>query len=193
MTDGLMLEAEGIERFTERWHRTYDAIETCRKPTIAAVHGIAVAGGFELLQVTDFAVIADDARLADYHARYGLVPGGGSTQRLPRLIGERRAKWLLMSGEWISPAEALESGLANEVVPAERVLERAHAMAELLASRSPLLNAMIKRTVRLGMRVDLATALALERPAVVAHMGSEDARIGIDAFRTRDTPKFVGR
>jgi len=145
------------------------------------------------VQVTDLAVVSEAARIGDQHARFGLIPGGGATQRLPRLIGERRAKWLLLSGEWMTPADALEAGLANEVVPADRLRQRVDEMAELLATRSPLLNATIKRTVRLGMRVDLATALALERPTVVAYMASEDARRGIEAFRNKTTPEFVGR
>ena len=133
MTDSLMKEPGGIERFTDLWHQTYDTIEQCPKPTIAAVHGLALAGGFEMIQVTDLAVVADDARLGDQHARFGLIPGGGATQRLPRLIGERRAKWLLLSGEWMTPEQALDFGLANEVVPVDRLLERVGEMAELLA------------------------------------------------------------
>jgi enoyl-CoA hydratase len=185
--------ADGIPRITEQVHATFNAIEASRVPTIAAIHGVAVAGGLELTMVCDLAIAAEDARLADYHARYGLFPGGGASQRLPRLIGERRAKWLLLSGEWITAATAAEWGLINEVVPPERLLERADEMAQLLAKRSPLLNEVVKRTVRLGARTDLATALAMERPLVLQHMASEDARIGLEAFANRTEPEFVGR
>lgn len=191
--DALAGDPAEFASFMEEWHATYDAIEAIGTPTVAAVHGLALAGGFELLQVCDIAVLADDARIGDQHARYGLFPGGGSTQRLPRLIGERRAKWLLLSGEWITPEAAAASGLVNEVVPADRVVERAHEMAECLASRSPLLSAAVKRSIRLGLRTDLATALALERPVALAHMRSQDASIGLAAFRSRTTPEFVGR
>ncbi len=179
--------------FIADWHRTYDLFAFCSKPTIAAVHGLALAGGFELTQVCDFVVLEDDAKIGDQHANFGLFPGGGSTQRLPRLIGERRAKWLLLSGAWISPAEALQFGLVNEVVPSGKAAAKAREMANLLASKSPLANRNIKESVRLGMEADIGTALAIERRISVEHMQSEDVQIGLDAFRNRTKPVFKGR
>lgn len=179
--------------FLAQWHRVYELVANSSTPTIAAVHGLALAGGFELMQVCDLAVLADDARIGDQHARYGLFPGGGSTQRLPRLIGLRRARWLLYSGEWLDPAEALSSGLVNEVVPADRVLARAREMARILAARSPLATAAIKQSLRLGLQTDLTTALEIERRIAVDHMRSEDVQIGLQAFRDRTEPRFVGR
>jgi enoyl-CoA hydratase len=179
--------------FLESWHHAYERVARSPLPTVGAVHGLALAGGFELLQVCDVVVLADDARIGDQHARYGLFPGGGSTQRLPRLIGERRAKWLLFSGEWIDPADALAYGLVNEVVPAADVRGRALEMAGLLASRSPLATAAIKQAVRLGGDADLRSALEIERRFAVEHMQSEDVQIGLEAFRTRSEPRFVGR
>src|SRR5690606_26959375 len=107
--------------------------------------------------------------------------------------GPRRARWLLYSGEWISSADALSYGLVNEVVSRDRLLERAQEMADLLASRSPLATAAIKQSVRLGEAMDLRTALEVERKLAVEHMQSEDVRIGMEAFRTRSEPRFVGR
>lgn len=179
--------------FLEVWHRVYGTIAASATPTIAAVHGLALAGGFELLQVCDLAVLAEDARIGDQHATFGLFPGGGSTQRLPRLIGERRAKWLLYSGEWISPEDALSFGLVNEVVPEEQVRPRALEMAATLAKRSPLATSAIKEAVHLGANIDLQTALAVERKYAVDHMQSEDVQIGLEAFRNRTEPEFVGR
>jgi enoyl-CoA hydratase/carnithine racemase len=179
--------------FMDTWHAAYTALAQCSKPTIAMVHGVALAGGFELVQVCDFCVVADDARIGDQHASFGLFPGGGSTQRLPRLLGTRRALWLLMSGEWISGQEAYDIGLANAVVPFDQLAGRVEDMARLLAGRSPAASAAIKRAVQLGEGRDVETALAAERPIALAHMASEDARIGLEAFRTRSTPTFVGR
>lgn len=179
--------------FLANWHATYDLIAQCGKPTIAAVHGLALAGGFELTQVCDFVVLEEDARIGDQHANFGLFPGGGSTQRLPRLIGERRAKWLLLSGEWISPQDALRFGLVNEVVSPGQAAAKAEAMAAVLAERSPLANRNIKAAVHMGMQVDLHTALAVERRVAVEHMQSEDVQIGLAAFRNREKPRFVGR
>ena len=179
--------------FLSEWHSTYDLISVSSKPTIAAVHGLALAGGFELTQVCDFVVLEDDARIGDQHANFALFPGGGSTQRLPRLIGERRAKWLLLSGSWLSPAEALQFGLANVVVPSGEAASKAREMAEVLALKSPLANRNIKESVRLGMQVDLHTALAIERRISVEHMQSQDVQIGLEAFRNRENPIFTGR
>jgi enoyl-CoA hydratase/carnithine racemase len=179
--------------FLAEWHRTYDLFAACSKPTIAAVHGLALAGGFELTQVCDFVVSEDDAKIGDQHANFGLFPGGGSTQRLPRLVGERRAKWLLLSGSWISPAEALQFGLVNAVVPAGQASSKAREMAEVLAVKSPLANRNIKQSVHLGLQTDLHTALAVERRIAVEHMQSQDVQIGLQAFRNRTKPEFSGR
>lgn len=179
--------------FLDEWHATFDRLAACSKPTIAAVHGLALAGGFELTQVCDFVVVDEDARIGDQHANFGLFPGGGSTQRLPRLIGERRAKWLLLSGAWLSPAEALAFGLANAVSPPGQARAKAREMAELLAQRSPLANRNIKESVHLGAQTDLNTALAIERRIATEHMQSQDVQIGLDAFRNKKTPVFNGR
>ena len=179
--------------FLAEWHLTYDLIADVGKPVIAAVNGLALAGGFELTQTCDFVVLEEDAKIGDQHANFGLFPGGGGTQRLPRLIGERRAKWLMFSGAWLSPGEALQFGLANAVVPSGQSLAKAREMADLLALKSPLASRNMKEAVRLGMRVDLHTALALERRIACEHMQSQDVQIGLEAFRKRAKPQFTGR
>lgn len=179
--------------FLADWHGTYDRFAQCTKPVIASVHGLALAGGFELTQVCDFVVVEEDAKIGDQHANFGLFPGGGSTQRLPRLIGERRAMWLLLSGEWISPAEALQFGLVNAVARPGEAITKAREMAAILATKSPLANRNIKKAVRLGMQMELPAALELEQRIAVEHMQSEDVAIGLAAFRSRGKPRFVGR
>jgi enoyl-CoA hydratase/carnithine racemase len=178
--------------FLEQWHRTFSLVERCSKPTIAAVHGVALAGGLELTQVCDVVIAADDAELGDQHAQFGLFPGGGSTQRLPRLIGRRAAAWMLLSGERVSAARAAELGLVNRVVPAESLFDEAAAMADTLASRSAEANGAIKRAIREGAGLQLEDALELERSIAVPHMLGTDAQIGLDAFRSRTSPVFVG-
>jgi enoyl-CoA hydratase/carnithine racemase len=177
----------------DEWHGTYGSIAASPKPTIAAVQGLALAGGFELMSVCDFVVLEEDARIGDQHANFGLFPAGGGTQRLPRMIGERRAKWLLLSGAWLSAKDALEYGLANAVVTTGRATARAREMAEVLASKSPVANRNIKESVRLGIDVDLKTGLAIERRIALEHMRAEDVQIGLDAFRNRTMPAFKGR
>lgn len=179
--------------FLGEWHKTYDLFANCTKPTIAAVHGLALAGGFELTQACDFVVVEEDAKIGDQHANFGLFPGGGSTQRLPRMIGARRALWLLLSGEWISPAEALQFGLVNAVAPSGQAAAKARDMAATLAVKSPLAHKNIKEAVRLGLQMDLHSALAVERQISVQHMQSEDVQIGLNAFRKREKPVFTGR
>jgi len=97
----------------DEWHRIFRRLEHCSKPTVAAVHGVALAGGLELTQVFDIVVASDDARFGDQHAKLGLFPGGGSTQRLPRLVGRRQARWMLLTGETISAQEAWQYGLVT--------------------------------------------------------------------------------
>lgn len=179
-----------FDDFLRRWHEVFSRIERCSKPTIAAVHGMALAGGFELMQVCDLVVIGDATRVGDQHAKFGLFPGGGSTQRLPRLIGRRAATWMLLSGDAVSPQQALELGLVNQVVAEDAVLDRARELAETLSERSPAASRAIKEILRRSRDVDLDTGIALELDVAVAHMTSSDAALGLDAFRSRSTPDF---
>jgi enoyl-CoA hydratase/carnithine racemase len=193
LTGDLLADSAGVDALVSQVHATFATIEASPIPSVAAIQGSALAGGLELVLVCDVAIAAHGARLGDFHARYGLFPGGGSSQRLPRIIGERRAKWLLLSGESIGAELAMEWGLVNEVVPEETLLERAEGVAQLLARRSPLLAGAIKQTMRLGSRMDLPTALAAERPLFLRYMSSEDARVGLEAFASRTEPNFVNR
>ena len=144
-----------FDDFLRRWHRAFGVIEACGKPTIAAVTGFALAGGFELTQVCDLVVVGASARLGDQHANFGLFPGGGSTQRLPRLIGRRAATWMLLSGDPVDAPTALDLGLANRVVPDGEVVEAARAMALHLAERSMAASRSIKRSLREGAHLPL--------------------------------------
>ncbi|EHB58803.1 Enoyl-CoA hydratase/isomerase [Mycolicibacterium rhodesiae JS60] len=185
--------AEGtFDDFLVRWHEVFGVIEASPKPTIAAVHGFALAGGFELTQVCDAVVIGQSAVLGDQHANFGLFPGGGSTQRLPRLIPKRTALWMLYTGEPIDLQHALAAGLVNRVVPDEDVIATATEMAEMLAGRSSAATAAIKEAVRRGAALELDDALRLERSIAVAHMNSTDAAHGLAAFTNRTKTDFRG-
>ena len=106
--------------FMHLWHRVFNRLEALPVPVVAGVHGFALAGGLELALVVDLVVADESARLGDQHANFGLVAGGGGSQRLPRLIGARRAKELMLLGGWLSAAQSLEWGLVNRVAPAGR-------------------------------------------------------------------------
>ena len=176
------------------WQTTCNAIQNLSKPVIAAVNGLAGAGGLELVEACDIAIASEEARLGDQHANYGLVAGGGGTQRLPRLIGIRRAKELLLTGDWLSAKEAEAIGLVNKAVPADKLDEAVNELAAKLAERSPSASKTIKQLVNQGMQTDLATALDLEvLAASLRTVASEDMAEGVSAFLEKRKPVFKGR
>ncbi|MFC1973771.1 enoyl-CoA hydratase/isomerase family protein [Chloroflexota bacterium] len=179
--------------FVRLWNRVFWAIENLGKPTIAVVNGMALAGGLELLQVCDLAIAAEDALLGDQHANFGLIPGGGSTQRLPRLIGVRKAKELIYTGDWISAAEAERLGLVNKVVPVDKLQETADEMAKKLASKSPMAIKTAKRLINRGVEVPLTSGLEMEIVSVGLHSTTEDMVEGLKAFGEKREPQFPGK
>jgi enoyl-CoA hydratase/carnithine racemase len=176
--------------FMGLWHRVFDRIEALPLPVIAGVHGLALAGGLELLLVADLVVADEGARLGDQHANFGLVAGGGGSQRLPRLVGARRAKELMMLGGWLSAADALAWGLVNRVVPAGTVANAVEEMAGTLAAGSGSANRTVKALVNRAFDTDLAEGLELERRLVAQHMRSADAAEGLRAFAEKRKPVF---
>jgi enoyl-CoA hydratase len=163
------------------------------KPTIAAVNGAAVGGGLELLLACDIIVAARGAPIGDGHANYGLLPGAGSSIRLPRRIGMARAKQLLFTGELL-PAERLaEFGLVNEVVEATELHARADAIATAIAAKSPIGLARVKQIVEHAFDMSESAGLALEQALSNLHTTSFDRSEGLAAFRERRKPNFLGR
>jgi enoyl-CoA hydratase/carnithine racemase len=190
LVGGIAADRDAFDAFLRRWHTVFGVIEACGKPTIAAVTGFALAGGFELTQVCDLVVMGASARLGDQHANFGLFPGGGSTQRLPRLIGRRAAAWMLLSGDPVDAPTALALGLANRVAPDGDVLQAARDMALYLAERSTAASRAIKRSLGEGIHLPLGDALDVERGIAVEHMASADAATGLAAFAGRTRPDF---
>ncbi len=182
------------EQAIRLWHGVFNRIEDITKPVIAAVNGLALAGGLELVMVCDLAVAVESARMGDQHANFGLVPGGGGSQRLPRLVGIRRAKELLLTGRWLSAAEALDIGLVNRVAPAGKLDEVVKEITDdLVKKKSPMASTMIKGLVDKGMQADLRTGLELEVQGILRHFRTEDCQEGIAAFREKRPPVFKGR
>jgi enoyl-CoA hydratase/carnithine racemase len=175
------------------WMRTLGAIEALDKPVIAAVRGAAVAGGTETILACDLVVAAEDAMLGLAEMRVGVMPGAGAVTRLTRWVGRALAKEILMTGDPITGVEAHRIGLVNRVVPAERVREEAQALAELLASRSPLALAAVKRAVNVGgeMTLDQGMAYTLQEFALL--FDSHDQEEGMTAFLEKRPPRFLGR
>ena len=170
----------------------YDRLERLRQPVIAAVNGYALGGGFELVLVADLVVAADTATFGLPEAKLGLLPGGGGTQRLPRLVGRNKAKELLMTADFITAMEARELGIVNRVVPAEELLPAAHALADRILQRAPLAVEMAKQLVNDGLQASLATAITQEMGMTATLYATTDAREGITAFIEKRSPRFTG-
>jgi len=168
-------------------------MERSRIPLIAAVNGFALGGGLELAMACDIRVASESARLGQPEILLGIIPGWGGTQRLPRLIGRGRALELLLSGDQIDARRALELGLVNQVVPAERLRDEAQALAEKLAQRAPLAAGAIKQAVADGLDGSLADGLTAELDAFDRVFRSADAQEGIAAFLGKRAPGWSGR
>ena len=166
-------------------------IEELPIPAIAVVHGFALAGGLELMMACDMALVADDARIGDQHVNFGLMPGGGSTQRLPRRVGLQRAMELLTTGRWLSGAEAAEWGLALRSVPAEGLDEELEKLLEPLRTKSREGLSLIKSVTLRGMGLSIDDGVALESHAFVQYMTtSPHPAKGIKAFIEKRQPEF---
>lgn len=171
------------------------ALASVPRATIAAVNGYALGGGLELALACDFRVGAHDSRFGLPEVLLGVLPGGGGTQRLPRLIGPSRAKELIFSGRQIRAEEALSIGLVNRVVAPDDVLAEALAWAAELAAGAVVAQSLAKSAVDAGLETTLGEGLALEHEAFVAVAGTEDAARGLASFRENGPGKatFVGR
>ena len=181
---------EGWRAFMDLWHRVFDRIERLPVPVVAGVHGLALAGGLELTMVCDLVVVDAEARLGDQHTNFALVAGGGGSQRLPRLIGARRAKELMLLGGWVEAPQALAWGLVNRVAPAGQVDQLVLALARELASKSAAASRVAKRLVDQGLDLTLQEGLALERRLAGQHMRGADAAEGLRAFAEKRAPVF---
>jgi enoyl-CoA hydratase len=168
--------------------RTYDKAFNLQKPTVAVVEGYAVAGGFELMISCDFAVVADDAKIGDFHIRRALFGGAGPIYRLPRYIGLRRTKELLLTGKLLSGLQCADWGLANVSAPPEQLDQ---AVAEFIApmkDKSAFTMRITKLAANRGLDGDTETLIALESMTCnVAHQ-SNDAREGVQAFLQKRDP-----
>ena len=179
--------------FLRFWHKTFNRFEDLPVCTIAAINGFALAGGLELVMCCDLAILSQEAQIGDQHANFGLVAGGGNTQRLPRAIGMRKAKEIMYLGDWISPQDALSFGLVNKVVPADKLEEEVMALAMKLCEKSPMATATVKRLINKGMQVDLHSGLEMELSFVANHIRTQDCKEGLAAFNEKRPPQFKGR
>ncbi|MEO8560119.1 MAG: enoyl-CoA hydratase/isomerase family protein [Rhodospirillales bacterium] len=186
-------EEGGIARFLKFAASVMSRIEALPKPVIAAVNGLALAGGLEIVLACDLVLAAQSAKLGDAHINFGLLPGGGSSVRLPRKLGVNRAKYLLYSGDALPAAEFVACGFVQQVVADDTLIAATEKLALKLASKSPLALRRIKQLVAGALDQPQEMALAMELLASEAHAHSHDLQEGLAAFAERRAPSFTGR
>jgi len=192
---GEFSEPGAAQRIAAAFHAVTGALSALPRVTVAAITGYALGGGLELTLACDLRVVAEDARLGQPEILLGIIPGGGATQRLPRLVGPSRAKDLTFTGRQVDADEALRMGLVDRVVARERVLEEALALAAGFASGPLVALAAAKAVIDKGADMALPDALELEAAAFVSVGDTEDARLGVTSFLAQGPgrARFVGR
>jgi len=168
-------------------------MDAAHTPFVAAIKGFCLGGGLELAMCCDVRICADDAKLGQPEIKLGLIPGGGGTQRLPRLVGLGRANLLNLGGDFIDAQTAYEWGLVERVVPAAELLEAASAVAAGFAARSPHAVAVIRELARTTRDLSLEEGLRREADGFRRCLLSEDGREGVAAFVEKREPEFTGR
>ncbi len=188
-----MAEPTAVAGFLQQVLATMNRLAGFPKPVIAALNGLTLAGGLELLLCCDLVIAARSAKLGDAHANYGLLPGGGASVRLPRVIGAARAKYLMFTGEFVSADEMAAAGLVNRVVDDDCLLREVQVLVDKIAGKSPLGLRRMKALIDDGLQQPVDTALRLELLASEAHAYSDDLREGLAAFSEKRRPAFTGR
>jgi enoyl-CoA hydratase len=183
-------EAEQSSRFGQG---VLDLIEDLGKPVIAAVNGFALGGGCETAMACTIRLAVDTAKFGQPEVTLGLVPGGGGTQRLPRLVGKGRALHLILSGEMISAQEAFRIGLVNEVVPAADLITRAETILNKIASNAPIAVKFALEAANKGLDTSQGEGLLLEASYFGLCAATEDKKEGTTAFLEKRAPQFHGR
>jgi enoyl-CoA hydratase len=168
-------------------------IENLGKPVIAAVNGFALGGGCETAMACTIRVASENAKFGQPEVKLGLIPGGGGTQRLPRLVGKGRALQLILSGEMINAQEAYRIGLVNEIVPAADLIPRAEAILKQILSNAPLAVKYSLEAVNKGLETSQAEGLSLEASLFGLCAGTEDKKEGTQAFLQKRATQFQGR
>jgi enoyl-CoA hydratase len=175
------------------FEEAYYAVMECSVPVVAAVHGAAFAGGCELALACDFIYASPEARFALTEVTLGIMPGGGGTQNLPRAVGERRAKEVILTGAPFTAQQAYEWGMVNRVCEPGRLMDDVLETARRIAGNAPISVRQAKQSIHHGLQMDLMSGLRFEVQAYERMIGTEDRREGIDAFNEKRKPQFKGR
>jgi len=184
------VDAEQSSRFGQG---VLDLIENLGKPVVAAVNGFALGGGCETAMACTIRIAVETAKFGQPEVKLGLVPGGGGTQRLPRLVGKGRALQLILSGEMISAQEAYRIGLVNEIVPAADLITRAEAILNTIASNAPIAIKFALEAANKGLETSQSEGLLLEACYFGLCAATEDKKEGTSAFLEKRAPQFHAR
>jgi enoyl-CoA hydratase/carnithine racemase len=187
------VDAYGAEESSRFGQGVLDLIENLGKPVIAAVNGFALGGGCETAMACTMRIATEHAKFGQPEVKLGLLPGGGGTQRLPRLVGKGRALQLILTGETISAQEACRIGLVNEVVPAASLIDRAEAILKQIAANAPIAVKFSLEAANKGLETSQSQGLALEASFFGICAATEDKKEGTMAFLEKRTPQFRGR
>ncbi len=181
------------ERSSTYGQEVLNLVENLGKPVVAAINGFALGGGCETAMACTIRLATESARFGQPEVKLGVPPGGGGTQRLPRLVGKGRALQLILSGEMISAQEAYRIGLVNEVVPAADLIPRAEAILKQIFANAPLAVRYSLEAVNKGLETSQTEGLALEASFFGLCAGTEDKQEGTQAFLQKRAPQFQGR
>lgn len=182
-----------LRDFVRRGQRMTSRIETFPKPIIVAVNGLAHGGGSEITEAAPLAIASEKAEFCKAEISLGFAPPFGGSQRLPRLIGRKRALRMLLTAEPITAEQACDFGMINQVVPHDRLLYEAFSLAETIASKSPLAVAACLGSVTRGINVPIDEGLAIEASYFARMVPTHDIQEGISAFIEKRLPAFEGR
>src|ERR1700731_1461910 len=184
------LQAEQASRFGQE---VLDLIENLGKPVVAAINGFALGGGCETAMACTIRIAVENAKFGQPEVKLGLVPGGGGTQRLPRIVGKGRALQIILSGEMITAQQAYRIGLVNEVVPAADLITRAEAILKQISANAPLAVKYSLEAVNKGLQTSQDEGLSLEASLFGLCAGTEDKKEGTQAFLQKRAAQFQGR
>jgi enoyl-CoA hydratase len=186
-------DSSSIRKFIKIARRAGDAVYNLSKPVIAAVNGYAFGGGNELALACDLIIASENAQFGQQEINLGIVPGGGAIQRLTRLVGMTKAKEIVYTGDVIDARTALEIGFINKVVPPEKLMDEARALARKLLVKSAVALSYAKKAFQTGADMTLAAGLDLDESYFARCFDTEDQKEGMQAFVERRKPRFKNR